>query len=256
MTGDRLTVHRWDDPHGNHLPDSTYVEALWLPTIGPSTLVLYRRLTTWLHHSPVDAIDVDVAELGQLLGIKTERADASLHRLAMFGLARHLIVDGRPGIEVRTLAPDLPARLAARLPALWILAALDKAGYRITRHPEAPAVAVDRFALAGRIDTVLGRYFNLTIDLVGGSTTAIHIQRAGLADEIAAVVTHTDDEAVSPPNPMPHKWITDGLAITTSQPIGVAEMAWIKARYALGHQRGEIDGIHWTVRPVTPGESA
>ncbi|HEX3979755.1 MAG TPA: hypothetical protein VHW93_00940 [Acidimicrobiales bacterium] len=104
------------DPHGVH-PCSRYVELYWLPTIGPSTAWLLRRLSYGLDMHP-GGFDLDLVETARSLGLgerlgKNSPFRRALQRLRTFELARPY---GPDGMAVRTHIPPLPLRHLSRLP--------------------------------------------------------------------------------------------------------------------------------------------
>lgn len=89
-----VPVTRWLDPSveksGFSVVDP-YVEVAWLPVVGPSATWMLRRLDAWLP-DPESRVDVDLSELGQLLGLGPSMLPGSsvqrtLGRLVRFGLA-------------------------------------------------------------------------------------------------------------------------------------------------------------------------
>jgi hypothetical protein len=118
-----LTVVAYDDPaleaHGHH-PASAYVDWCWAPIIGPSSLLLYRRLSVLLdaHHSP-EPLRVDTLELVASIGLgpglgRHGMAGRTIARLAAFDIIR------RHGdtIAVRRALPHHGPARAGRLPRL------------------------------------------------------------------------------------------------------------------------------------------
>lgn len=96
-------------------PVSIYVEAHWLPIIGPSAFVTWRRLTLMVDWTRVI---VDLSELGSELGLTSGCGPNSvivrtLARLVRFGFA-HIEHDT---FYVRRAVGPLPPRLVRRLPA-------------------------------------------------------------------------------------------------------------------------------------------
>ena len=66
----------WPDPIIDtlgHDPRSDYVERFWLPTLGPTSLLLLRRLASHLDREP-EGCALDVADLSQSLGVGPARA--------------------------------------------------------------------------------------------------------------------------------------------------------------------------------------
>ncbi len=115
-----LTLTPWTDPIIDtlgHDPRSEYVERFWLPTLGPTTLLLLRRLATTFDRSP-DSVTLDVADLSQSLGLGAREGGSSplfrsIDRLIQFDLAVLL----KPGhYAVRRSAPPVNRRHLHRLP--------------------------------------------------------------------------------------------------------------------------------------------
>lgn len=67
---------------------SEYVEFVWSEALGPTALLLARRLGTLIERSPHGA-DLSVAELAHELGVGVPKIDSSLVRLARNGLASY-----------------------------------------------------------------------------------------------------------------------------------------------------------------------
>ena len=115
-----LHVEPWADPVIDglgHDPRSAYVELFWLGVLGPSTVLLARRLASRFESEP-EGFDVDVELLAGELGLGTRLgANApvrrALSRLVTFGLARPL---GTDSLAVRRRIPPLARRHLLRLP--------------------------------------------------------------------------------------------------------------------------------------------
>lgn len=110
-----ITVTAWSDPvveRLGHPADSGYVERYYLPTIGPSTWALYRRLAETVATGP-QRVDIDL--LAKCIGItQLVIVDRTVRRLYTFRLARVGLGDV---MEVRTVVPDITSRMVAHLPA-------------------------------------------------------------------------------------------------------------------------------------------
>lgn len=70
-------------------PLSEYVELNWLPVLGPTATLLYRRLGSWVVSQP-EGLDVDSTELAASFGLGESLGAGSklgggIARLAMFG---------------------------------------------------------------------------------------------------------------------------------------------------------------------------
>lgn len=100
-------------------PRSTYVEKFWLPFLGPSTILLERRIIESLELNPF-GFEMELEELSQMLGLgsnigKNSSIQKTLNRLVIFELAR---VMPSHAFSVRLKMPPLPQRYVNRLPLL------------------------------------------------------------------------------------------------------------------------------------------
>jgi hypothetical protein len=103
-------------PEGRVQLDDAYVEQAWAGVIGPSALLVLRRLPVlWREREPAV---VDLRQLGQCLGLgpsvaRSERTWRTIERLVGFGMAHWL-----PGDElgVRIEVAPLSSRQFARVP--------------------------------------------------------------------------------------------------------------------------------------------
>lgn len=98
-------------------PRSTYVEKFWLPFIGPSTILLLRRIVESLDSNPY-GFDLELKELSTMLGLgqaigRNSSIQKTLNRLLVFELAR---VMPSNALSVRIKMPPLPQRYVKRLP--------------------------------------------------------------------------------------------------------------------------------------------
>jgi hypothetical protein len=117
-----LTIVPWSDPVIDalgHDPRSLYAETFWLPTLGPTALLLLRHLAGRFDRSP-DGLDLRVADTSRALGVGHRDGASSpitrtLARLEQFDLA--CSDDRAHATAVRRVLPPLPARLVRRLPA-------------------------------------------------------------------------------------------------------------------------------------------
>lgn len=115
-----LVVRPWFDPalaSRGFEPRSEYVERFWLGVVGPSVVLLLRRLARGLEEHPRGfAVDADETARAIGLGTGTGRnapLQRSLDRACRFSTMRRS-TDG--GFEVRTHLPRLSARQLSRLP--------------------------------------------------------------------------------------------------------------------------------------------
>lgn len=114
-----LDIHPWDAPHadGGHDLRGEYVERFWLPILGPSTLVLVRRIARGLDHAP-GGFRIDLELTAAALGLGTAQGKKgplprALHRAQTFGFARPV---GTDKVAFRTRAATLTVRQLERLP--------------------------------------------------------------------------------------------------------------------------------------------
>ena len=110
-----LTVKGWRDAvvEERGFPVlSPYVEAVWLPVLGPSATLALRRLGALAAARP-EGVDVDLGDLARDLGLggATARLLRTLRRLEMFGMATSRV----DHLAVRTAVGPLPERHLCRL---------------------------------------------------------------------------------------------------------------------------------------------
>jgi hypothetical protein len=116
-----LTIQPWPDAvidTVGHDPRSLYVETFWLPTLGPTALLLLRHLATKFDERP-GPVELPVGEASQALGLGERDGTSSpilrsLTRLETFELA---CSDGRGTVAVRRNLPPVNRRHLRRLPA-------------------------------------------------------------------------------------------------------------------------------------------
>jgi len=116
-----LAIRPWPDPIIDtlgHDPRSLYVERFWLPTLGPTSLLLLRRIAAGLDEHP-EGIQLDLGELSQALGLGHREGSSSpvvrsLDRLIQFDLA---CGEREAGFAVRRSVPPVNRRHVGRLPA-------------------------------------------------------------------------------------------------------------------------------------------
>ena len=116
-----LTVKPWPDPLIDTLgydPRSRYVETFWLPTLGPTALLLLRHLADRFDRQP-DGLELTVADTCRALGLGQRDGNSSpivrtLERLAQFDLACD---DGHGNVAVRRNLPPVNRRHLRRLPS-------------------------------------------------------------------------------------------------------------------------------------------
>ena len=124
-TPQTVTVQPWPDAVIDvigHDPRSVYAETFWLPSLGPTAVLLLRRLDDRFEHSP-DGFEVGGADLSRQLGLGEREGVSSplvrtLRRLVQFGLA--CFVESETGdeiVQVRRMLPPIAQRHVRRLPA-------------------------------------------------------------------------------------------------------------------------------------------
>ena len=111
-----MVIMPWSgEADAGHDPRSYYVEQYWLGIIGPTSVLLLRRIADAFDHYP-EGFEIDLSELAASLGVggagRHSSMQRTLMRCAQFGLAR---MEG-PGVYVRRRIPPLTARQLARLP--------------------------------------------------------------------------------------------------------------------------------------------
>jgi hypothetical protein len=114
-----IAVRPWPDPVIDtlgHDPRSLYVETFWLPTLGPTSLLLLRHLAGRFDERP-DGVELDVASTAQRLGLGHRDGTSSplvrsLARLEQFDLA----CPADDGYAVRRSIPPVNRRHVRRLP--------------------------------------------------------------------------------------------------------------------------------------------
>ncbi|MFO7591330.1 MAG: hypothetical protein R6X23_10610 [Acidimicrobiia bacterium] len=116
-----LTICPWPDPvldTVGHDPRSLYVESFWLPTLGPTAVLLLRHLAAKFDEHP-DGIELPVADASRALGLGERSGTSSpivrsLQRLETFDLA---CSDGRGTVAVRRNLPPAHSRHVRKLPS-------------------------------------------------------------------------------------------------------------------------------------------
>jgi len=140
-----ILVKPWPDPVIDtlgHDPRSWYVETFWLPTLGPTCVLLMRHLADRFDRFP-DGLSLPLADTAQALGLGTGSGTSSplqrsLSRLVQFDLA---CTGGASVIAVRRHLPPVNRRHVRRLPPLlqaehaeWVQSQLDVPALDIARR--------------------------------------------------------------------------------------------------------------------------
>ena len=115
-----IRVQPWPDPVLDvlgHDPRSWYAETFWLPTLGPTALLLMRHLADRFESNP-KGVDLPMADTAAALGLGPRSGQQSplvrsLTRLQQFELA---CSDGDVTVAVRTTLPPVHRRHVRRLP--------------------------------------------------------------------------------------------------------------------------------------------
>ena len=116
-----ITVMPWPDPVLDvlgHDPRSWYAETFWLPTLGPTALLLLRHLADRFERTP-EGVQLPVADTAAALGLGARDGASSplmksLGRLHQFELA---CTENDTTIAVRRTLPPVHRRHVRRLPA-------------------------------------------------------------------------------------------------------------------------------------------
>lgn len=116
---DLLTFEPWTDPEiDQHAesPDGTYSRLAWLPTIGPSSWLIWTTIAGQLQRDRTVTWQSATLASAHGLGHGIGRSSAlarTLDRLTRF----HLLVPGEPTWLIRASAPPVSAGCLRRLPA-------------------------------------------------------------------------------------------------------------------------------------------
>lgn len=86
-----------------HEPTSTYVEAFWLPVLGPTATWMWRRLASVAAHAG-GPVAFDIEELAAQIGVRPQVVRHSIERLVRFELAHQW---SKVTFAVYTRAPRL-----------------------------------------------------------------------------------------------------------------------------------------------------
>ena len=138
--GQLLEFCAWPNPTYDpfrHAPDGTLSRLVWLPTIGPTSWLLWGTITTQLHLTDVVRWDRD--QLAEAHGVRRRTQHGwtltrTLKRLQLFRLMDH-----HNGIyRIRTTAPALSRGALSRLPADVQQLHANVFGVRYADHPDEP----------------------------------------------------------------------------------------------------------------------
>lgn len=130
-----IRILPWPDPVVDtlgHDPRSPYPERFWLPTLGPTALLLLRHVAYRFDRAP-EGFTLELAETSRCLGLgersgRSSPLARSLSRIVQFDLATQQEVST---LAVRRLLPPINRRHVRRLPpsvqeeyAVWMTARL------------------------------------------------------------------------------------------------------------------------------------
>src|SRR5690349_8475987 len=159
-----LRVTPWPDPVIDtlgHDPRSWYAETFWLPTLGPTSLLLLRHLADRFDNGE-ERLTIVVAETAAALGLGSGDGDnsaimRSFGRLVQFDLAHRV---EPTTYSVRCKVPPVNRRHVKRLPASlqarheeWVTSALPTSAADIARR-RARRVAFTLYELGDDMDAV------------------------------------------------------------------------------------------------------
>lgn len=159
-----LHLRPWPDPlcPADHDPRSWYAETFWLPTLGPTCLLLLRRVADGFDRSPA-GFTVPATALSAALGVGERDAKGAplrkaLRRLEQFRLATPDPADG--AVLVRPRVPSIRPKHIHRLPEVlralhheWSEEQLVRPADHIARS-NARRCALDLLALGTSPDSV------------------------------------------------------------------------------------------------------
>src|SRR3954447_9381205 len=159
-----IVVTPWTDPVVDslgHDPRSWYAETFWLPTLGPTSLLLLRHLADRFDRAP-ERVTLVIAETAAALGLGTGESEnapllRSMGRLVQFDLACRS-ADG--AYAVRHKVPPVNRRHVRRLPVAlqarheeWIASVSGTSALDLARR-RARKVAFTLYELGDDIDAV------------------------------------------------------------------------------------------------------
>ena len=159
-----VRITPWPDPVLDalgHDPRSWYAETFWLPTLGPTALLLLRHLADRFDEHP-GGLTLPVADTAAALGLGPRDGDQSplvrsLHRLQQFELAH---AHEPEVISVRRTLPPIHRRHVRRLPVAvqarhreWVSGQIANDGLDVARR-RARRVALTLLMEGEPFDTV------------------------------------------------------------------------------------------------------
>ncbi len=149
---------RWTDPSETFDARSLYAEQFWLPTLGPTALLVLRHAARRFQTEPA-GFDLDIATTSAELGLGVRVGNASPLRKAFARLAQFQLAafDGTATLAIRDRVPPVADRHLRRLPitaqrrlALWKLKRSDERFQPVAR-------AALRYALTDPTESMVER---------------------------------------------------------------------------------------------------
>lgn len=120
FTNDTITIFPWSESTSAEQFDlrDDYIEFFWLPSLGPSAVLMLRRIGAFLENEP-DGFDVHLPSFSNQLGLGAGTARTSpfrraFERLVYYDLASPTSTDE---LYVHTTVPSITRRQLMRLPA-------------------------------------------------------------------------------------------------------------------------------------------
>jgi hypothetical protein len=141
-----IHIRPWPDPLIDtlgHDPRAPYPERFWLPTLGPTALLLVRHIAYGFDRAPA-GFSLNLPETSRCLGLgervgRNSPIGRSLERIVQFDLATH--EEGRETLAVRRHVPPINRRHVRRLPPSlqqehddWVNAHLAEPPLAVTRR--------------------------------------------------------------------------------------------------------------------------
>lgn len=176
-----LRVVAWDDPAAQAGMDALgpYVETFWLPLLGPSAVLLLRRLVAGLRSAPSGYL-LDLGEAARALGLggvggRRSPFRRAIQRCTRYAIARHL---GADVLAVRRRLVPLSERQVVRLPPSlqeqhrrWVAATGASGG-----SGSSPAGVGTAAGSPATADQVRRRARALALELAGTDPEGLHLE--------------------------------------------------------------------------------
>lgn len=185
-----VRVVPWIDPltdRVGHDPRSPYVERCWTGVLGPTTLLLLRRIADHFDAHP-EGFELPLADTAAALGLgsfggRNSPFARALQRTAQFGLARF----GTTGMAVRRRVPPLSQRQLDRLPD-----DVRRAHLAWVHHPSARPALADCERVTGAAMSLLG--LGDDPELVVRQLVSWGVERDLARVAVTAAGEHADDD--------------------------------------------------------------